>query len=161
MRRKHVLTTVLVGAFVLGAVALAFAGPWPDAVMQQVNGFHDAEQAKHDMPPAVEGLPTINGQDAYKLWQSKKAIFLDVRIKTQYETEKIAGAIWFFNDDFMKDSSMADKLDKEKEYVVYCNGVRCWRSPATAVMLHNLGFKKVYWYRDGVPDWKKQGYPTE
>jgi hypothetical protein len=30
MGRKHVLTTTVVGAFMLGAVALAFAGLWPD-----------------------------------------------------------------------------------------------------------------------------------
>ena len=55
---------------------------------------------------------------------------------------------------------MAESLDKNKEYVVYCNGVKCWRSPAAALLLHSLGFK-VYWYREGLPDWKKRGYPTE
>jgi len=93
--------------------------------------------------------------------EGKEGYFLDNRVKSQYDTERIPGAVWFFTDDLIaKGPQMAESLDKNKEYVVYCNGVKCWRSPATALLLHSLGFK-VYWYREGLPDWKKRGYPTE
>jgi len=143
------------------ASSIAYTASWPDEIMNKVNELHELANAKKDMPPFIEGIPNISGDKAYELWKSKKAVFLDNRVKTQYDTEKISGALWYFCDDFIKQgSSMAEKLDKNKEYIVYCNGVKCWRSPAVAIMLHSLGFK-VYWYRDGLPDWKKRGYPTE
>lgn len=142
-------------------VGITFAASWPDAVINKVNEIHELEKAKKEMPPSLEGIPNISGDKAHELWKSKKAVFLDNRIKTQYDTEKIPGAEWFFCDDLIKQGpSMADKLDKNKEYILYCNGIRCWRSPSVAIMLHSLGFK-VYWYREGLPDWKKRGYPTE
>lgn len=159
MTKKQWLGVVFVLA--VAAVSVAFAGSWPDAVMEKVNQLHDAEQAKKDMPPSLEGISTISGEEAYKLWKAKKAVFLDTRLKTQVDTEKIAGAQWLFCDDLIKKPSLAAPFDKDKEYVLYCNGVRCWRSPAVAIMLQHLGYKKLHWYRDGIPDWKTKGYPTE
>jgi rhodanese-related sulfurtransferase len=28
------------------------------------------------------------------------------------------------------------------------------------MLLKHLGFKNLYWYRDGIPDWIKRDYPT-
>ncbi|MBI4697913.1 MAG: rhodanese-like domain-containing protein [Nitrospirae bacterium] len=95
------------------------------------------------------------------MWKSKKAVILDTRNKMQYDTERIEGAQLLPSDDLQKNPGLADGLDKEKEYVLYCNGVKCPRSPRAALMLQHLGFKKLNWYRDGMPDWKSKGYPTE
>ncbi len=145
----------------LFVAGITYASSWSDNVMNKVNELRELEKAKKEMPPSIEGVPNISGDRAYELWKSKKAVFLDNRIKTQYDTEKIPGAVWFFCDDLIKQGpSMADKLDKNMEYILYCNGIKCWRSPSVAVMLNSLGFK-VYWYREGLPDWLTRGYPTE
>ncbi len=141
-------------------VTVGYAEPFPEDLVQKMMGFKADAEAKKDMPAAIEGLPIVNGEEANKLFK-QKAIFLDNRVKSQVETEKIAGAQWFFCDTLIKDPTLASKLDKSKEYVVYCNGVLCWRSPAVGMMLKQLGFAKVYWYRDGLPDWKKRSFPTE
>ena len=144
----------------LSFVAFGYAESFPDALVQKMMGLKADAEAKKDMPAAIEGLPIVNSEEANKLFKNK-AIFLDNRIKAQFDTEKIAGAQWFFCDTLIKDPSLASALDKSKEYVVYCNGVLCWRSPAVGLMLKHLGFAKVYWYRDGLPDWKKLSFPTE
>ncbi len=28
------------------------------------------------------------------------------------------------------------------------------------VLLQQLGYKNLYWYREGIPDWVKKGYAT-
>jgi rhodanese-related sulfurtransferase len=148
-------------AMCLTFAAVGYTEPFPEALVQKMMSMKADAEAKKDMPATIDGLPIISGEDASKLFKGKKAIFLDNRVKSQYDTEKIAGAQWFFCDTLIKDPSLASKLDKSKEYVVYCNGVLCWRSPAVGMMLKQLGFTKVHWYRDGIPDWKKRGYPTE
>lgn len=141
--------------------AIAFASSYPEDMMQKIMAMKADAEAKKEMPASLPGIQIISGAEAHKMWSAKSAVFLDNRVKVQFETEKIPGAQWFFCDELMQNPSLADKLDKNKAYVVYCNGVTCWRSPAVAMMLQHLGFKKIYWYREGLPDWKKRGYPTD
>lgn len=150
---------------VLGMVIFVLNAVWAvdsysEKAMNKVKELQEIEKNKGEMPASLEGIPLVNGNEV-KALKAKGAEILDNRIKAQYDTEKIEGAKWFFCDDLLKNPSMADSLDKEREYVLYCNGIKCWRSPAVAVMLHDKGFKKIYWYREGIPDWKKRGFPTE
>lgn len=154
------LTLFFVLAFSL-TTTCALADDFPDEVIDKIIAMKADAEAKKDMPASLPGMTVVSNADAYKLFQSKKAVFLDNRIKSQFDTEKIKGASWFFADELMKNPDMAKQLDKEKEYILYCNGAHCFRSPAVGLMLANLGFKKLLWYRDGFPGWKKSGYPVE
>jgi len=156
MRRIVFAAMVICLAF----VTFGYAEPFPADLIQKMAAMKADAEAKRNMPAAIEGLPIVNTETAHKMLKGK-AVFLDNRVKSQFDTEKISGAQWFFCDSLIKDPTRAAKLDKSKEYVVYCNGVLCWRSPAVGMMLKHLGFAKVYWYRDGLPDWKKKGLPTE
>ncbi len=51
-------------------------------------------------------------------------------------------------------------MDKTRKLVFYCLGVKCvasWRAAEKAV---ELGYKKVYAFREGLPAWVAAGYPT-
>lgn len=152
--------TFFLAAFFITAVN-GYAEQYPDDLMKTIVAMKADAEVKKDMPASFPGIQVVNSDEIQKMLKAKKAVVLDNRVKSQYDTEKIAGAEWFYCDDLLKDSAMAGKLDKNKEYVLYCNGSHCWRSPATALMLQHLGFKKLFWYRDGIPDWKKKGLPTE
>lgn len=145
---------------VLLSIGVASA-EWPSQITDKIAALRVDADAKKDMPASLSGIRNITAEDAKKLLDGKKVVFLDNRVKAQYETEKIPGSVWFFADDFLKNPAMADKLDKTKEYVLYCNGIHCWRSPATALMLQNLGFTKIHWFREGIPDWKKKGFSLD
>ncbi|HUI76847.1 MAG TPA: rhodanese-like domain-containing protein [Bryobacteraceae bacterium] len=120
----------------------------------------DAE-AKKDMPKEFPGVTQVTTEQAFKMWKDKSAIFLDNRVKTQFDTERIEGSQWYPADELLKDAALASKLDKAKTYIAYCNGAHCWRSPAVVLILKGLGYNKILWYRDGLPDWKKKGLATE
>jgi len=158
--RKIGFTIFMLASFLLAAITV-YAEPYPDEMMKTILAMKADAEVKKDMPASFPGIQVVNSDEVQKRLKAKTAVVLDNRVKSQYDTEKIAGAEWFFCDDLMKDPAMAGKLDKNKEYVLYCNGSHCWRSPATALMLQHLGFKKLFWYRDGMPDWKKKGLPTE
>jgi rhodanese-related sulfurtransferase len=158
MKMKMIVCAALVSCLVFAAAG--YAASFPEDLVKKMAAMKADAEAKKEMPATIDGLPIVDTEAAHKLLKGK-AIFLDNRVKTQFDTEKIAGAQWFFCDTLIKDPARADKLDKSKEYVVYCNGVFCWRSPAVGMMLKQLGFTKVFWYRDGLPAWKKKGLPTE
>lgn len=152
---------------VLLALALSFtatvaiADDFPDELVDKVMGMKADAEAKKEMPASLPGMTVVSSAEAVKMFQGKKVVFLDNRVKSQYDTEKIKGATWFYADELLKNPDLANKLEKEKEYLLYCNGPTCFRSPAAGLMLANLGFKKLYWYRDGIPAWKKAGNPVE
>jgi rhodanese-related sulfurtransferase len=158
---KNLFISVFVVTCVLVASLACAAEPFPEALMQQVEGLKAMVHDKKELPKIVEGVPVISAVEAQKLWKSKKAIFLDTRVKSQYDTEKIPGSVWFLTDDLMANPDLSNQLDKTKEYVLYCNGVLCWRSPGAGLLLKHQGFAKLHWLREGLPEWKGKGFKTE
>lgn len=60
-------------------------------------------------------------------------------------------------------SVLAEELpaDKSQKLVFYCIGTECtasWRAAKQAVA---LGYQNVFAFRDGLPAWTEEGYPTE
>ncbi|RJQ49780.1 MAG: rhodanese-like domain-containing protein [Nitrospiraceae bacterium] len=160
MEKLKLIVIVPMMMVLLAGISYA-SDSWPDTVMQKINVLYDLEKDKKDMPLSIEEAPVVSGEEAYTMWKSKKAVILDTRSKTQYDTERITGSENLYADELIKDPSLAQGLDKEKAYILYCNGIKCTRSPKAAILMNHLGFKKIYWYREGIPDWKSKGYPTE
>lgn len=147
--------------FVLGAVASSYA-QWSPEVITKVKELKELANAKKEMPATIPGVKNITGQELKKWMDGKKKFVLtDNRVKEQYDAEKIKGAEWLLADHLLADPKLADKYKKDDLIVLYCNGITCWRSPGAAIMLQSLGYKNLYWYRDGLPEWKKNKFPTE
>jgi rhodanese-related sulfurtransferase len=126
-----------------------------------LNRVKELRASKEECPTSIPGIARISGAEAKKLWESGSAQFLDNRTKTQFDTESIKGAQWFFSEELLKNPEYANSLDKEKTYILFCSGDKCWRSLATALMLSSLGFKKLLWYREGLPNWNSQSLPLQ
>ncbi|MDA8326852.1 MAG: rhodanese-like domain-containing protein [Nitrospiraceae bacterium] len=161
MKKRYSIILLVVVSAVFAVNAVWAADVYSEKTLAAVKELQTIDKNHGDMPVSLgEGIAVVDGNEV-KALKAKGVEILDTRIKAQYDTEKIEGAKWFFCDDLIKNPAMAASLDKEKEYVLYCNGIKCWRSPAVALMLRDLGFKKLDWYRLGIPDWKKLGLPTE
>lgn len=158
---KRIITLSIAGLFVLGLVLSAYAA-WPPAVIDKIKEWKDMAAAKKELPTSIPGVKVITGKELKKWMDTKKSfVLLDNRVKEQYEQERIVGAKWLLADHLLADESLASQYKKEDTIVLYCNGVLCWRSPATALMLQHLGYKNLYWYRDGIPEWKTNKFPTQ
>lgn len=90
--------------------------------------------------------------------EGKNIIIIDARKTIAYEEEHIPGAINFPHRDMNEDS--VKTLDKNAEYVTYCDGIGCNASTKGAYNLAKLGFK-VRELIGGLDWWKRDGYTTE
>ncbi len=155
MRKTWLL--LLVGVFLS---IWAFAGQIPDSVLAKVQELKSLTKQGKEMPTSLGDIPVIDGEKAYQLYE-QGAVFIDLRKKEGYQTEKVPGSIWMDINEIITNPAVLEKLDKNKVYVTLCNGVGCWKSPACALIMKALGFKNVYWYRGGFPDWQENVYPVE
>jgi rhodanese-related sulfurtransferase len=161
MQKKIVVALVCVIVLVAGLYATASAGAYPDAVIKQAEQLKADADAKKDMPASLPGIKIIDGKELKKWMDAKKKfVLIDNRNKEQFGKEHITGAVLITVDELLADPKLSDKLDKNVPLVLYCNGVKCWRSPAAALLYQSLGFKEVYWFRNGLPEWIKLDFAT-
>lgn len=120
---------------------------------------------------APAGVKLIEAAEVQAL-QAKGATLVDTRasnefadmtikgaVSVPYNPEKSAKAVGFDPKDDKFD--LAKLPNKDAHLVLFCNSGTCWKSYKGAVALAKAGYKNVYWYRNGMPDWKARKLPTD
>lgn len=111
-------------------------------------------------PEDVEGAKTISNTEAKSLFD-KGVLFVDVRSAKGFTKGRIPDALFLdLKKGFSKDSLLAETAI-EDPIIIYCQGPKCKRAAVAVSKALGWGFKTVYYYRDGFPGWKKEGYPVE
>lgn len=124
-----------------------------------------------DTPDKLDGATVVNAQKVKQLQDSGVPV-IDTRVAAEYAEAHIKGAksvpykeksAKVPDFDVSQDSFDLSKLpaDKATPLVFYCNGLECWKSYKASKAAIGAGYKKVQWFRDGFPDWKAKGLPTE
>ncbi len=126
--------------------------------------------AKVLTPETIDGVTTV---DASWVKQNQGSLtIVDARKKGEYVEKHVPGSI---NIPYKEKSAKTPDFDPSKDkwdiskfpadkstpIVVYCNGVKCWKSYKTAARLAKQGYTNVNWLRDGFPGWTDKGYATE
>jgi rhodanese-related sulfurtransferase len=138
------------------------------------NAFASKPECPKAEKSTVLGAKYISVADAKKA-QANGALILDTRKSKEASEETIAGSVRALYKEkggnknrIAKFSSTGEKLtmknipkDKNAYLITFCNGPHCWRSYKASVILTKAGYKNVRWMRDGIPAWKKAGYPTK
>lgn len=90
--------------------------------------------------------------------KSHVGVLVDVRTPSEYDREKIKGAI---NVDWKNPTfkSEIQKLDKNKPVLIYCRSDK--RASRAKRMMRGLGFTDVLNLNGGINKWKAKGLPTE
>ncbi len=105
-------------------------------------------------------LTTIDAETAFKLIESNKNnsnfIIIDVRTPDEYAEGHIENSrlINYYSGDF---KNRLDKLDKNKEYFIYCRSGS--RSGRTLQIMKELKFKQVYNLGGGIISWQSSRLP--
>jgi len=125
--------------------------------------------AKPTTPTSTDKAKYVSAVEAKALFD-KGVEFCDARKKLEYAKEKIKGAkSTYYNEKGGKKNKLADWDTSKDKFdlaslpttcVYYCNGATCWKGYKAAVIAQKND-KVAYWLRDGIPAWKKAGYPTE
>lgn len=122
-------------------------------------------------PEVLPGAAIVTAEQVKKMMAQGVPLF-DVRPDSHYREGHIPGAKhvpYQLNSPKEPDYDDAvDKFDlgklpqdKNAPMIFQCNGAECWYSYKAARYMVKRGFKKVYWYRTGIPAWKAAGYPIE
>ena len=106
-------------------------------------------------------MPTPITRDGLKARiDSGDAVVVEALTRDDYESSHLPGAV------FLELSEVSEKApeligDKQRPVVTYCGGVTCRSSTRMAEALERLGYKNVYEYQEGKPDWQEAGLPLE
>ena len=122
-------------------------------------------------PKELAGARIVEAKEAADLI-AKGVPLIDARLESDYLDGHIKGAKWIpyqevsakeVGFDPVDDKFDLSKLppDKNAPMVLYCDGTSCWKSYKASVMAIRNGYKNVYWFRGGYPDWRAAGYPLE
>ena len=124
----------------------------------------------HFTPAALPGATRVGAREVEDLLR-RGAAFVDVRTEKEYKERRVKGAVLIpYVEKSLKDVSFdaaadtfagLDKLDPAKPVVFACNGAECWKSYKASKVAVAKGFKSVYWFRGGLPEWVSQGLPVE
>jgi len=111
---------------------------------------------------AEETSPFIGLDRARRLYEDRKAIFVDARPESLYREGHIRGAFNIPLQD--KDRyfvEVMEKLDREKVLITYCDGASCELSHGLAEFLLQMGFENVRILVNGWTLWREAGLPAD
>ena len=112
--------------------------------------------------PVIAASEFIPLAEAFELWGSGAAFFLDARAPADYEAGHIAGAFNLpaesFHEHFM---NVAPYLTPSSSIICYCDGVECDLSHHLAGMLRQQGYTNIHLLQNGWTVWRAAGYPSQ
>jgi ABC-type phosphate/phosphonate transport system substrate-binding protein/rhodanese-related sulfurtransferase len=122
-------------------------------------------------PTVLSGIRIVTAEEVVDL-RSKGATFYDVRIEREYAEKHIKGAVSLpYGEKSTKEVGFDPSLDtfklsdtvkdKNAPLIFACNGPECWKSYKASVWAYNAGYRNIYWFRGGFPEWKEKNLPLE
>ncbi len=122
-------------------------------------------------PEKLDGTKLVTAEQARDL-QAKGVPLVDTRVAAEYAEKTVKGAISVpYKEKSSKAPDFDRKLDtfdlsklpgdKNAPLVLFCNAGECWKSYKAAVVARDAGYKQIYWFRGGMPEWSAKGLPTQ
>jgi rhodanese-related sulfurtransferase/ABC-type phosphate/phosphonate transport system substrate-binding protein len=155
--------------------ALADAAPFAEllrmenarAVSHVSGDFKYVATLGYFTPRALPGATVVDAPRVAQLLQAG-ATYVDTRTEVEFKAGQVPGAILVpYHEKSAKDADFdashdkfeVEKLgpDKNAELIFACNGAECWKSFKATQAAMKAGYRKVYWFRGGFPEWRSSG----
>jgi len=88
-----------------------------------------------------------------------EVLVLDTRTYTEYCAGHIPGAYSVPYDEFMQGRVDLQAIEMGQKIITYCEGVNCDQSLEVAMLLNQLGYRNIAFYRSGWEEWQNTGKP--
>ena len=112
--------------------------------------------------PDLMTEPLLATTDFIKYYfDNNHAVIIDARDVEEYSNSHIEKAINIPYNNYEDFFNVLDSLPPEQLYIIYCSGGLCNDSRDLASIMYELGFKTVFIYEGGFPEWKEKGYAVE
>jgi rhodanese-related sulfurtransferase len=121
-------------------------------------------------PSQLPGVTVVSAKEVLTLQQQGVPV-VDVRTAKEFNERRIRGATSIpYVEKSLKDVAFdaaldewkgSEQLDRNRPAIFHCNGAECWKSYKAAKVALGKGFKTVYWFRGGFPEWESNGLPVE
>jgi rhodanese-related sulfurtransferase len=132
--------------------------------------FKSVASMLNTTPTSLPGAKVVSAAEAKALIAQGVPVY-DVRVEDEYKNAHVPsaqsvpykeGSAKEVDFDRADDQFALNKLPKDKNasFIMYCDGTICWKSYKSAVMAIEAGWKNVYWFRGGFPEWKEAGMPV-
>jgi ABC-type phosphate/phosphonate transport system substrate-binding protein/rhodanese-related sulfurtransferase len=122
-------------------------------------------------PTVITGAQRVSADEVTELMKRGATLF-DTRSEDEYREAHIQGAKPLpYHEKSRKEidfDAKADSFeleqaspDKAKPLIFACNGAECWKSYKASVVAARAGYKNIYWFRGGFPEWKQKNLPID
>ncbi|MBL7995761.1 rhodanese-like domain-containing protein [bacterium] len=98
--------------------------------------------------------------EAYTLFKTKAAVFIDARQEVLYKMAHIKDAEWIYHQDAKENPRLKD-YKKDQLLIIYCGGPKCDQADHLVDELEEMGFTNVFLFPGGMDEWRAAGYPIE
>ncbi|HRD84762.1 MAG TPA: PhnD/SsuA/transferrin family substrate-binding protein [Rubrivivax sp.] len=139
-------------------------GMRPVALRTDTTPYRKVAELGTFTPTSLPGAKVVSAADVDKL-KAEGAVLVDTRTEKEFKARHIPGALFIpyvekslkdvAYDASVDDFSGLSRLDPAKPTVFFCNGPECWKSYKASKAAVGKGFKTVYWFRGGMPEWGK------
>ena len=149
--------SVLSGFFInyLSPKGIALVGDW-DTSKGVISARSKAEA------PVMHELEITDVHEAKRIYDHKKAVFLDARSRDDFMEGHIKGAVSLPVNRFDEEiESLMNKYPLSTYFITYCSGRECNDSHELAQHLLAAGYENVSVFIDGYPGWRNEGFPNE
>jgi rhodanese-related sulfurtransferase len=116
--------------------------------------------ADHASPDYIAGAVTIDAEQLIaQVVEHPDTVLIDSRIGVDRTDGYIEGSLHLV--DTRTDCKLLAGLlaTRATPVIFYCNGVRCNRSGRAVSIAVGCGYRKVYWFRGGIEEWRAKEYP--
>lgn len=142
------------------------AGLKPLAPHAEMAAYKSVAELGFFTPTHLPGATVVGAKEVQELIGQGVTI-VDTRTEKEFKARRVPGAVFVpYHEKSLKDVAFdaklddfsgIDKLDPARPVIFACNGAECWKSYKASRVALAKGFRKVYWFRGGLPEWEASG----
>lgn len=117
-----------------------------------------AKNTKYRSPLHVSGATTIDADEAR--WMFDDGVkFVDVRNPRLFSRGHVPGAFHLDLKYAYTLQALEAVADRNEPIVIYTSNIKCPRAFHASRMALEWGYRKVYYFRNGIVEWRRLGLP--
>ena len=153
---------ILIGFSVITAFTTNYFSPNGIALFGQWDASQGVITARQKNDPVTPSFDIKDANTAKKIYDTKKAVFVDARSYQKFIDGHIKDAVSIPAGQFIElIDDFKTKYPVNTPIVTYCSGRECNDSHELAQYLKDEGYENVKVFIDGYPEWERKGYFVE